>query len=133
MATASSSAVAGPSAYDVKLPAQGIIRPLSIHLPPFLPSDQSSSSQTVLAYLGIPFALPPTGDLRFKPPQGPPPSWQDIRPSRWGNDPIQDLAGLGALWRAREGHVSDEDCLFLNVWVPKKEIKEGEKRPVLVS
>ncbi|AZR22085.1 carboxylesterase/lipase family protein [Xanthomonas vasicola] len=62
------------------------------------------------AFLGVPFAAPPVGALRFRAPQSPTP-WTQIR------DATQ--AGPACLPRYRFGqkHVS-EDCLTLNVYAP---------------
>src|SRR5512134_3768697 len=54
------------------------------------------------AYLGIPYAAPPVGDLRFAPPAAPEP-WSGVR----------DAAEVGP-WcpQLQDGtHVGDEDCL----------------------
>lgn len=75
----------------------------------------------VAAYLGIPFAAPPVGDLRWKPPQKATP-WQGVRGcTRFGDDPLQGLRGEG------RGPTYSEDCLTLNIWTPG-----GDKRPVMV-
>ncbi|XP_066283584.1 pyrethroid hydrolase Ces2e-like [Branchiostoma lanceolatum] len=64
---------------------------------------------TVEEYLGVPYAAPPTGPLRFKPPKAAQP-WQGVRNvSTFGNSCMQT--------RTRYGPVS-EDCLFLNIYVP---------------
>ena len=65
-------------------------------------------------FLGIPFAAPPTGANRFRPPQ-PPPAWQDVRDAQaFGPMCTQDLLGLDL----PELVFGQEDCLFLNVFVP---------------
>ena len=64
-----------------------------------------------LTWLGIPYASPPAGDLRWKAPQ-PPQAWSDIRDAtHFGSRALQKKAILG--WT--EG---SEDCLYLNVWRP---------------
>ncbi len=68
----------------------------------------------VAYHLGIPFAAPPVGDLRWKPP-GPAPSWTGER----------DATKAGALCQA------NEDCLFLNVVRPAT-ARSGAKLPVMV-
>jgi len=86
---------------------------------------QGSSSRTVSAFLGIPFAAPPLGDLRWRPPQ-PPARWAGVRKAdRFGASCTQERVpadhGLGP-WTAEywvSGPV-DEDCLYLNVWTPAK-------------
>ena len=65
------------------------------------------------AYLGIPFAAPPTGPLRFKPPI-PASCWKGERAAKdWGPTcPQSDETGKAPV-------TGDEDCLQLNVWTPK--------------
>ena len=69
----------------------------------------------VESWKGIPFAAPPTGALRWRPPQRPDP-WPGVRDATsYGNDCMQlpfpsDAAPLGA--------TPAEDCLYLNVWRP---------------
>jgi len=77
------------------------------------------------AYLGIPFALPPTGERRFCAPQ-PAPPWTGVRdatafgPSAiQGTHPVPGMAASGP---------RDEDCLYLNVYTPAS---DAAKRPVL--
>jgi len=83
----------------------------------------------VKAYLGIPFAKPPTGDLRWRPPQ--PLSWDGVwNADRKGPECIQVLRPHDINHYFGE-EASGEDCLTLNVWTPP-EAKAGEKRPVIV-
>jgi para-nitrobenzyl esterase len=75
----------------------------------------------VAAYLGIPFAAPPVGALRWKPPQKAP-SWSGVREcTSFGDDPLQGPRGEG------RGAKYSEDCLTVNIWT-----LGGEKRPVMV-
>jgi len=83
----------------------------------------------VKAYLGIPFAKPPTGDLRWKPPQ--PLSWEGVwNADRKGPECIQVLRPHDINHYFGE-EASGEDCLTLNIWAPP-EAKAGESRPVIV-
>jgi para-nitrobenzyl esterase len=61
------------------------------------------------AFLGIPFAAPPTGALRFGAPQ-PPKSWSGVRPAnKFANSAIQGTSPMpGTAARGPR----DEDCLF---------------------
>jgi len=74
-------------------------------------------------YRGIPFAAPPLGELRWKPPQ-PAASWQGVRTA--------DKFAPGCMQSMGPPPPSglSEDCLYLNVWTPAKAAKD--RIPVLV-
>ena len=82
----------------------------------------------VVSFKGIPFAAPPVGELRWKPPQ---------RPKNW-TTPKECFEFSAAcpqvpnkLYRGTPKNISmSEDCLYLNVWTPKN-AKSG-KLPVMV-
>ena len=79
------------------------------------------------AYLGIRFAMPPVGDLRFMPPVASG-SWSGVYDAtRWPNRAIQTKK-LGTMDQETPGE-RDEDCLFLNVNTPAA---DGKRRPVMV-
>ncbi|MBB6254613.1 carboxylesterase/lipase family protein [Nitrospirillum iridis] len=87
-------------------------------------------SDGVAAFKGIPFAAPPVGPLRWRPPQ-PAAAWTGVRSGAdYGADCMQkplpgDAAPLGV--------APAEDCLYLNVWAPADTAtKPGAKRPVMV-
>jgi para-nitrobenzyl esterase len=81
----------------------------------------------VKAFLGLPYAAPPVGDLRWKAPE-PPAKWKGER----------DATKFGA--HCAQGRVFDdmifqdagpsEDCLFLNVYAPA-DAKKDSKLPVM--
>lgn len=73
------------------------------------------------AYLGIPFAAPPVGDLRWKEPQ-PVRPWKGVR---------EALTLPPACMQTGIAEPISEDCLYLNLWVPAK-AKAGAKLPVVV-
>jgi para-nitrobenzyl esterase len=76
--------------------------------------DVAGTGHDVRVYRGIPFAAPPLGDLRWKPPQ-PVAPWSGVHDgSRFGDDPMQIVEPRRA---SRASRVS-EDCLTLNVWAP---------------
>lgn len=78
-------------------------------------------------YLGIPFAKPPIGELRWKAPQ-PLEAWKGVKMTKqFGPRPIQAIV-FGDM-NSRSNGVS-EDCLYLNVWTPAKRNTTG--LPVLV-
>jgi para-nitrobenzyl esterase len=75
-------------------------------------------------YRGIPYAAPPTGELRWRPPQ-PAPKWHGIRiADQFGRACMQTNAAIAKL------PPPSEDCLYLNVWTPAK--NANEKLPVMV-
>lgn len=83
-----------------------------------------TASNGVAAFLGIPYAAPPVGVLRFRRPS-PHASWSGVR----------DAKALGARCLQGADHPisSSEDCLVLNVWTPLSTVEEqgAAKRPVL--
>ncbi|KAN0063256.1 hypothetical protein ACQY0O_004420 [Thecaphora frezii] len=115
----------------VDLPDQGTIRPRRVYLSPFLPGRQGGS---VLAYHGIPFAQPPTGQRRWRLPQGPLPRWSGQRKSQFPHDPVQDFSHMEGMMYGRHDAFDKlqrgEDCLYLHVWVPEQ--ARGPDTPVLV-
>ena len=62
------------------------------------------------AFLGIPFAAPPVGPLRWRPPQPPTPWDTTLRATSWP-PPCPQRDADGAVF-------GQEDCLYLNVWTP---------------
>ena len=87
----------------------------------------ATSAVPVDAYLGIPYATPPIGALRWQPPQ-PAARWSGVRKAAaFGARCMQQP--LYADMRFRSPGIS-EDCLTLNVWTPAG-TKPGAKLPVL--
>jgi para-nitrobenzyl esterase len=80
---------------------------------------------------GIPYAAPPAGPLRFRPPQ-PEPRWDGVRtavqpgPVAWQADPVNPFTG------ARAELNRDEDCLYVNVTAPARPAPDPRGYPVLV-
>jgi para-nitrobenzyl esterase len=82
-----------------------------------------------LQFRGIPFAAPPTGELRWRAPQ-PPASWAGVRDAtEFGPTCPQVIGTMEAMGGARRPVLPmDEDCLTLNVYT---ESLDG-LRPVMV-
>ena len=77
------------------------------------------------AWLGIPFAKPPVGELRWKAPR-PPEAWPVPREAlAFGSECIQFAGPMGSDAEAGEV-IGSEDCLFLNVFAPALSLAERE-------
>jgi para-nitrobenzyl esterase len=88
-------------------------------------ADQNAG---VSVFKGIPFAAPPVGQARWKPPQ-PAPGWTGERMAdSFGPDCMQQPYPEGSFFY-RPARISSEDCLYLNVWTAAE---PGANRPVMV-
>jgi para-nitrobenzyl esterase len=110
------------------------------HRPPVVVNDLRAAERVVVSttygpiagyadngismFLGIPYARPPVGDLRFAPPKEPE-RWTNIFPAvSYGPVAPQHLdetEPASSFWQS-------EDCLSLNVWTPAADSK---RRPVI--
>ena len=82
----------------------------------------------VCAFAGIPYAAPPVGALRFRPP-APARPWRGVLHATKARavcpqdrDPLEE-------YPTKAKRFTDENCLFLNVWTPHADAK---RRPVMV-
>lgn len=92
-------------------------------------SGTTGKNPEVRVYKGIPFAAPPVGDLRWKPPQ-PAATWQGVREAKeYGSACWQTQYPGNSIYQAKLPPLS-EDCLTLNVWTAAKSAKD--KLPVMV-
>lgn len=81
-------------------------------------------SEGIAAFKGIPYAAPPIGPLRWRPPQ-PPGPWSGVRDSsHFGNDCMQTPYVIPT------GQKVSEDCLTVNVWTATD--YRRMRRPVMV-
>src|SRR5512136_860695 len=95
-------------------------------------TDEGYVSGTVLGepdkqvqvYRGIPYAAPPAGELRWKPPQ-PVSPWSGIRECTVFSKVAPQAVGL-----VPAAVEKSEDCLYLNVLTPAT--KASDKLPVMV-
>lgn len=81
----------------------------------------------VRIYRGIPYAAPPVGDLRWKPPQPVTPWSETLQCTEF--KPIAPQSTLGDLPPFPQLFPSSEDCLYLNVLTPAQ--KATDKLPVM--
>jgi para-nitrobenzyl esterase len=74
-------------------------------------------------YLGVPYAQPPTGNLRWRPPQ-PVEAWD-------GTLDAQENSEICVQFSVMTGSLrGSEDCLYLNVWTPQE--KPAQPIPVML-
>ena len=91
-------------------------------------SRASQNGRDVYVFKGIPYAAPPIGELRWKPPQ-PAAPWSGVRA-------CTEFSPQAAQYPDPNGHGSmkspstSEDCLYLNVLTPTQ--KTSDKLPVMV-
>jgi para-nitrobenzyl esterase len=83
------------------------------------------SATGVRMFLGVPFAAPPVGERRWRPPQ-PVDSWSGARAAT----AFGPACTQGAL--DGSGPNTSEDCLTLNVWTAAPDTPPSERRPVMV-
>jgi para-nitrobenzyl esterase len=83
-------------------------------------------------WLGIPYAAPPVGALRWRAPE-PPPRWDGVRETLAAGSPCVQYAGpFGGITDVRRLEpAGSEDCLFLNVYAPRS-ATPASRLPVMV-
>jgi para-nitrobenzyl esterase len=87
---------------------------------------QGLAADGVGQFLGIPFAAPPVGDLRWQPPHDAPHWQQTLQATKFANTCVQPQRGVFA------SPSNTEDCLYLNVFTPKTEPDPAARQPVMV-
>ncbi|KAM7332757.1 hypothetical protein ACRRTK_009465 [Alexandromys fortis] len=94
-------------------------------------------AQPVAIFLGVPFAKPPLGSLRFAPPQ-PAEPWSFVKnttsyPPMCSQDAVGGQA-LSELFTNRKENIPlqfSEDCLYLNIYTPA-DLTKNSQLPVMV-
>jgi len=77
-------------------------------------------------YMGVPFAAPPVGELRWREPQ-PVVPWQGLRKA---TSFAPACMQKGVSMPGEQPPATSEDCLYLNIWTPAK--TGNERLPVMV-
>ena len=103
---------------------------------------QLSESGITESFLGVPFAQPPVGELRWAPPQPlqmtqgiyqadtfAPACMQGDHIAKWYQNVASDFGGDPTL--IKQPKVS-EDCLYLNLWRPVQDKENPQALPVIV-
>jgi para-nitrobenzyl esterase len=89
---------------------------------------QGTFEDGLAVYKGIPFAAPPVGDLRWRPPQ-PAAKWDGVRRAdAFAPQCVQ--RGFGPPPSGEKPPTMSEDCLYLNIWTPAR--RASDHLPVLV-
>lgn len=82
-----------------------------------------------LVFRGIPFAAPPTGELRWRPPAKPA-AWEGVRPAKEFSLPCWQPSSHGDSFYGPGPEQVSEDCLYVNVWSHAETADAA--RPVMV-
>ncbi len=91
-----------------------------------LVQGEQADDANACVWKGIPYAQPPVGELRWKAPK-PPKHWKGVKKAdKWPPKCMQK--GIMKLLNADPSGKMSEDCLYLNIWRPKK----PGKFPVMV-
>jgi len=101
---------------------------------------RSAAYPNVVLFLGLPYAAPPVGALRWKPPR-PAAPWNGVRKTdelsaacpqtdRMVQFIRRAIASTGGDPSKVKPYTTNEDCLYLNVMTPSA--GAGERRPVMV-
>lgn len=99
--------------------------PETIRIETGLIRGEAANNSDTTVFRGIPYAAPPIGQNRWRPPQ-PPASWSGIRSATdFGPRCVQGGFAPGA-----DQVLSSEDCLYLNVWTPAN--SPDELNPVML-
>jgi para-nitrobenzyl esterase len=86
---------------------------------------KGATDRGVVSFKGVPYAAPPVGNLRFRPPQ-PVEPWDGTRDALALAPSCPQPSQRPPGWT--QEHALDEDCLYLNVWTPAL---DGARRPVM--
>jgi carboxylesterase type B len=97
----------------------------------------NSTAPDVRQFLGVPFANPPLGDLRFAAPQAKTAETSTINALQLPNSCMQQFSNSSTIYTTYEtGFLisggDSEDCLYLSIWAPALQSIEAQQRPLPV-
>jgi para-nitrobenzyl esterase len=95
-----------------------------------LAGDWASAEHDVQVFRGIPYAKPPVGPLRWRPPEAPA-NWTGVRDAKTFGLPCWQAHSQNAFVWTRGEFERSEDCLYLNVWAETSG-QPADPRPVMV-
>jgi para-nitrobenzyl esterase len=115
------------------LEGKGIIDAKELHTTAGTVLGKTTEDKAIKIFMGVPYAAPPVGNLRWKEPQ-PVKPWKGIKkctenPPSALQAPPKPFMCWSKEFQAPEKPLS-EDCLYLNIWTPANTI--DEKLPVMV-
>ncbi len=119
-------ALAGPSRPLGAEKADPLVRPTAHGKVQGMEAQSSFGDKTVRTWtwLGVPYAEPPVGDLRWKAPRAPA-DWEGARQAKeWSDICVQYSGLMNSMDCNNTGRlIGSEDCLYLNVWRPRTDAK----------
>ncbi|MGY1849209.1 MULTISPECIES: carboxylesterase/lipase family protein [unclassified Blastococcus] len=107
-------------------PAGAAPDPAPLVVPTTEGAVEGTSTGNYRLFQGIPFAAPPVGELRFRPP-APAQPWQGVRDATAPGSPCPQEPSATNPWSS-----VDEDCLYLNVTTPSGLDTQRRNLPVMV-
>ncbi len=138
--TATPSSAPPPAAATAAQPPAEVSRPPAIAQPEVTVESGrlqgvAGKDASIAVFRGVPYAAPPTGERRWRPPE-PPAPWAGVRSAAtFSKSCVQELQRSLLPWTEEFMFRNDvdEDCLALNVWLPASALsKAGPPLPVLV-
>ena len=109
--------------------------PVSVYVKPkqFSGLSKVIEGKPINVFLGIPYARPPIGELRFKKPVPITQYSEPVNAVKWPNPCMQSPVILQTAAKVLVNNTNfSEDCLYLNIWSPGNgQVDNPEQKPVL--